>query len=100
MVPMGTNTDQWIADVGSYIRSGFGGGSWFITPADVARVRAATNARRTPWTVPELEASLPRLLVADTTWKATASHNPAGATAAMTFSGWSTGVPQQAGMSF
>ena len=100
MVPMGTNTDQWIADVGSYIRSGFGGGSWFITPADVARVRAATNARRTPWTAPELEASLPRLLVADTTWKATASHNPAGATAALNFSGWSSGAPQRAGMWF
>lgn len=100
MVPMGTNTDQWIADVGSYVRSGFGGSGWLITPADVAKVRAANAARTTPWTVPDLEASLPRLLVPDPTWKATASHNSSAATAALNFSGWSTKAPQEADMWF
>jgi hypothetical protein len=100
MVPMGTNTDRWVADITSYIRSGYGGGSWRIMPEDVARVRAANAARKTPWTVADLEASLPRLLVPDPAWKATASHNPALATAALNFSGWSTEAPQEAGMWF
>ena len=65
MVPMGTNTDEWIAAVASYVRSGFGGSGWVVTPADVARVRAATTGRKTPWTIEELEASLPHALVPD-----------------------------------
>ena len=100
MVPMGANSDRWIADIGTYIRSGFGGGAWVITEEDVARVRAAGAARKSPWTVPELEASLPRLLVPDTRWKAAASHNPGDATAALNFSGWSSLVGQERGMWF
>ena len=99
MVPMGTNTDEWVASVASYVRSGFGASSWLVTPADVARVRAATS-RTTPWTYPELEASLPRALAADTTWKLTASHNPSDAGGATNYSGWSSKAPQQAGMWF
>jgi mono/diheme cytochrome c family protein/glucose/arabinose dehydrogenase len=113
MVPLGANRDEWIADVASYVRNSFGNSGSLVTPADVARVRAATAARRTPWTVEELEASLPRPLVPDESWRVTASHdaqpppaaNPAGgfsmevrATGALTHLGWTTGVPQQAGM--
>ena len=87
MVPMGTNTDEWIAAVASYVRSGFGGAGWLVTPADVARVRAATAGRKTPWTLEELEASLPRALVADATWKVTASHNAADAAQGVNFLG-------------
>ena len=47
--------------------------------ADVARVRAATAARKAMWTPEELEASLPKLLLAQPTWKVTASHNAAAA---------------------
>ena len=75
MVPMGAQNDQWIANIASYVRNSFGNSASFITPADVARVRAATTARKTPWTVAELEGALPRLLPVDPTWKATASHN-------------------------
>jgi mono/diheme cytochrome c family protein len=99
MVPMGTNTDEWIADVASYVRSGFGG-SWLVTPADVARVRTATSGRKTPWTPAELEASLPRALVPDATWHVTASHNSADAAKGVNFAGWTTGAPQQPGMWF
>jgi mono/diheme cytochrome c family protein/glucose/arabinose dehydrogenase len=100
MVPMGTNTDEWIASVSSYIRSGFGGSAWLVSPTDVARVRAATAKRSTPWTYAELEASLPKALVADTSWKLTASHNPAAAGGGTNFSGWSSDAPQQPGMWF
>jgi mono/diheme cytochrome c family protein/glucose/arabinose dehydrogenase len=100
MVPMGTNRDEWIADVSSYVRNSFGNYGAFVTAADVARVRRATDSRKTMWTLPELEASLPRLLTAQPDWKATASDNPARAASAFTFLGWSTGAPQQPGMWF
>ena len=59
MVPMGANSDEWVASVASYIRSGFGTTDWFIAPADVAKARADTANRTTPWTVAELEANPP-----------------------------------------
>jgi mono/diheme cytochrome c family protein len=99
MVPMGTNTDEWIAAVASYVRSGFGS-SWVVTPSDVAKVRTATSKRSSPWTLPELESSLPRPLVADPAWKVTASHNPGDAIRGVNFAGWNSGAPQQAGMWF
>ena len=115
MVAMGTNNDRWIADIASYVRNGFGNSGNFVTADDVSRVRAATGDRRTPWTVAELDASLPRLLVPDATWHVTASHdgrpapqaNAEGgynfigtAAGALSFLGWTTGVAQQAGMWF
>ena len=59
MVPMG-GTDEWVAGIASYVRNSFGNSGGMVTPADVARVRAETAGRKTPWTLPELEASLPR----------------------------------------
>ena len=115
MVAMGSNKDQWIADVTSYVRNSFGNSGTFATPEDVARVRAGSGDRKTPWTVAELEASLPRPLVPEPSWKVTASHDsrPApqanaeggynfigNAAGALSFLGWTTGVPQQAGMWF
>jgi mono/diheme cytochrome c family protein len=114
MVAMGSNNDRWIADIASYVRTSFGNSGTLATPADVARVRTAAGARG-PWTVAELEASLPRALVPDSTWKVTASHdsqpkpqanaeggyNYAGSAAgALNYLGWTTGVAQQPGMWF
>ena len=65
MLPMGAQNDQWIANVSSYIRNEFGNSAPFITPAEVARVRTATANRKSMWTYPELEVSLPRLLPVD-----------------------------------
>ena len=45
MIPMGQQNDEWIASVGSYIRNSFGNRASFVTPADVARVRAGTAGR-------------------------------------------------------
>ena len=98
MIPMGTNSNEWIAAIGSYVRNSFGNTGPFIMAADVARVRAMTSGRKTMWTVAELEASLPMMLHAEPTWKATASHNVAVAPAALTLSGWTTAAPQQPGM--
>jgi mono/diheme cytochrome c family protein len=100
MVAMGSNKDQWIADISTYVRTSFGNSASWVTPGDVARVRDAVGHRRPPWTVAELEASLPRPLIPDATWKVTASHNAATAAGALNFARWTTGVPQQAGMWF
>ncbi len=104
MVSMASNKDEWIAAVGSYVRNSFGNRGAFITPEDVARVRASTADRKGPWTVEAAQASLPTEIAEQKLWKATASVNSetaarAFASAAATGS-WSTGKPQQADMWF
>ena len=61
MIAMGMQSDEWIASIGSFVRNSFGNRSAFIQPADVARLRAATASRKTPWTTTEVSASLPRV---------------------------------------
>jgi mono/diheme cytochrome c family protein len=98
MVPM-DNTDEWIAGIASYVRTSFGNNGDLVTPADVARVRAEIAGRKTPWTAPELEASLPRSLDAQQ-FTLTASHGGATAPGAATLRGWNSGVAQVPGMWF
>ena len=100
MAPMGDHDDAWVAGVASYVRLALGNRATPVRPADVARVRAATAARKTPWTYPELAASVPVPLRPQATWKATASHNAAKARGAFDFAGWTSGEPQAAGMWF
>jgi mono/diheme cytochrome c family protein/glucose/arabinose dehydrogenase len=99
MVPMGANRDEWVAAIASYVRNSFGNSATVVTTADVARARAAVD-RKTPWTQPELEASLPTPLVPQAAWKVTASHNAQTAAGGLNFQGWTTGAPQQPGMWF
>jgi glucose/arabinose dehydrogenase/mono/diheme cytochrome c family protein len=98
MIPMGENTDEWIASVGSYIRTAFGNRASMITASDVARVRASTKSRKTPWTVAEIESSMPRMATVDNGWKVTASHNSATASDALSIRPWTSGRAQAAGM--
>jgi mono/diheme cytochrome c family protein len=100
MAPMGTNRDEWIAAIASYSRNAFGNVGTFVSPDDVARVRASTADRKTFWKVDELLASLPAPLEVLPSWKASASHNPGAALGALNFASWSTGAPQQPGMWF
>jgi mono/diheme cytochrome c family protein len=100
MIPMGQQTDQWVADIGSYVRNAFGNTGTFISAADVARVRALSSSRASMWTVEEIERTLPVDLQPQPDWKVTASHNPASAASGLTLRGWTSGVPQQAGMWF
>jgi hypothetical protein len=99
MIPMGTNDDEWVASVSSYVRQNFGNSGGFVTPADVARVRAETRGRKTPWEVDALTAALPTPLVKEG-WVLTASHNAAVANRALSLQSWNSGAPQQAGMWF
>ena len=99
MMPMGVNSDDWVAAIASYVRRSFGNTASFVSPADVARVRAATGDRKTSWTIQELTASLPSQLQTDG-WKAAASHNPDDASAGLRLTTWSSGAAQAAGMWF
>ncbi len=98
MAPLGSNRDQWIADIASFVRNSFGNVATWVTATDVARVRASTSGRTSPWTLAELELSLPRLLIPDATWSATASHNSARAAGALDYTRWTSDAPQQPGM--
>ena len=98
MVPMGAQTNDWVAAIASYVRNDFGNTGSYVTPADVARVRAATAGRKTPWTALEIDKTLPVLVPSDQTWRATASHNAAAADRALTIIGWTSMEPQQPGM--
>jgi mono/diheme cytochrome c family protein len=76
MIPMATNDDAWIASVLSYVRNSFGNRAGFVTPDEVARLRAASKDRTQPWTIEELRARLPQPLPQREKWKLTASHAP------------------------
>ncbi|HEV3165611.1 MAG TPA: c-type cytochrome [Isosphaeraceae bacterium] len=103
MAPMGSNNDEWVAAVASYIRNAFGNSGSMIKPAEVADTRAAGNGRSFPWTVEELESTLPGFLRYRPDWKVTASHNSEMDGFAINSPGfvrWDTGAPQQPGMWF
>ena len=100
MPPMGASSDRWLADIVSYIRNAFGNAAPTVTEEDVARARRQTSGRQAMWTVAELERSLPRPLIPDIAWDASASHNTAGADGAFDYARWSTEAPQQPGMWF
>ena len=102
MVPMGTNTDDWIADVASYVRNSFGNAAPFVTPERVAAVRKA-NPRTAMWSYAELVSTTPMPLLNQAQWKATASHNPEAAGNGINGEGttrWESGVAQTPGMWF
>jgi mono/diheme cytochrome c family protein/glucose/arabinose dehydrogenase len=99
MAPMGAMSDAALADLATFVRNSFGNSAAAVTEGDVARVRKQ-SARKTMWTIEELQQVLPHPRIPDATWRATASHNAASAAAAFDLTRWSTGAPQQAGMWF
>ncbi len=102
MVPMGTNTDDWIAEIASYVRNSFGNSASFVTPERVAAVRKA-NPRTSMWSFAELVSTTPMPLLNQAQWKATASHNAAAASDGINGEGttrWESAVAQEPGMWF
>ncbi len=96
MIPMHGFSDEALAGIASYVRNSFGNNAGYITATDVARVRAA-NTRTTPWTVAELEAALPTILLPDASWKVSASStgtaNSANVQNAFNLNGWTLPAP-------
>jgi mono/diheme cytochrome c family protein len=100
MVPMGSNTDEWIADVASYVRNAFGNNAPFVTPEHVAAVRKA-NPRTQMWSFSELVSTTPMPLLTQAQWKASASHNTETAGNGINGEGttrWESGAVQEPGM--
>jgi mono/diheme cytochrome c family protein/glucose/arabinose dehydrogenase len=92
------SSDEWVAAVASYVRHSFGNRASLVKAGDVARVRAVHTGRKALWNTTELLAALPKPLVADASWKLTASHNAAIASQAISLNPWTSGHAQQPGM--
>jgi mono/diheme cytochrome c family protein len=60
MPPMGTLDDQQLAAILTYIRRAWGHEAGPVSPEILARVRAQSQGRQTPWTATELSALGPR----------------------------------------
>ena len=101
MLPMGANSDQWIADVATYIRNTWGNQAPLIEDVDVARVREASKDRLSPWTLVELAPFDPPELKDRGLWKLAASHGGGklkNAVDGNQGSRWDTGTVQRPGM--
>ena len=100
MVPLGSNSDDWIADVASYVRKAFGNQGALVTKDDVKKLRNATKGRVAAWTIDELRAGLPQPLDDLSAWKLTSSHNEANLSKALDndpATRWSTNKFQSGG---
>jgi mono/diheme cytochrome c family protein len=71
MVSMGTNSDQWIADVACYVRKAFGNQGELVSKNDVKNLRNASKSHPLPWTIDELRAGFPQPLTNRKDWKLT-----------------------------
>lgn len=107
MVPMGSNSDEWIASVSSFIRTNLNNEAQPVTVADVARVRKETETQTKPYSHEMLVASVPQIVDAQAGWNIKASQSgvmrigmTASPRAAFDFEGWTTGVSQEPGMWF
>ena len=107
MVGNAEQSDQWIADISSYIRKSFGNEASMIAPDHVARIREATQDRESPYSLDELISSVPGVLEPSQEWKTLASHSgpviiggSAEPAAAFGHEGWTTGIAQQNDMWF
>jgi mono/diheme cytochrome c family protein/glucose/arabinose dehydrogenase len=103
MVPMGSNTDEWIADVASYVRNAFGNSAEMISAEQVAAIRKA-SVRTEPWTQATLEAAVPTPLDR-TGWRLSASHGTNTAANILQQDAnppvrWESAAPQVPGMWF
>jgi len=85
MIAMGDNSNEWIADVSSYVRNSFGNRGAFVLPEDVKRLRETWRARTEPWTPETLSASITQPLSNISEWKVSASHNTESALLALDF---------------
>src|SRR5205823_5800863 len=100
MVSQAQQPDEWIAAVASYVRNAFTNSAGFVSPSQIAAVRARTALRSAAWTYPELARTVPVLMHQTSAWKAAASHASDRAVRAFGTAGWNSAVPQTPGMWF
>ena len=107
MVGNKEQSDEWISAITSYIRQNLSNKASMISEERVAKVRARTTDRHTPYTFEELLGAVPQVIVPSDDWNITASHavptrigGTAAPVSAFNFEGWSTGESQKNGMWF
>ena len=105
MAPMKDQSDEWVANVISYIRNGLSNEASLITPTQVAQVRQKTAEQMTMYKYDNLVKLAPREILLQEGLKITASHTAStriggniAPQSAFTYEGWSTGVKQEKGM--
>jgi len=101
MIPQNSNSDQWLADITSYVRNSFGNNGPFVQAGKVGNLRKELSSRTKAWNIDELRALLPLMLDNRKAWKLSSSQN-AGALAGCVdnnpSSRWDTGAAQMPGM--
>jgi mono/diheme cytochrome c family protein len=101
MIPQNSNSDQWLADITSYVRNSFGNKGPFVQAGKVGNLRKELSSRTKAWNIDELRALLPLMLDNRKAWKLSSSQN-AGALAGCVdnnpSSRWDTGASQLPGM--
>ena len=101
MIPMGSNGDEWVASVLSYVRTNFGNNSSTISSKEVNAIRKAAKGRKTPWKFSELTATHATAMLKRKDWKLTASEKSKSAKNAVNGnlkSRYDTGKKQAPGM--
>lgn len=105
MASMKEQSDEWVADVVSYIRNGLSNDASLITPQQVAKIRARTAEQKTIYQHDKLLKSVPKEILVQDGLKVTASHTVStriggnvSPLSAFTYEGWSTGINQEKGM--
>ncbi|MCX8239184.1 MAG: discoidin domain-containing protein [Akkermansiaceae bacterium] len=74
MVAMGTNNNEWVADITTYVRNSFGNNESLTSPSQVAKIRRQHKDRKEPWTQIELEKLSPPVLANQDKWQLSSSH--------------------------
>ncbi|PLK43258.1 c-type cytochrome [Emticicia sp. TH156] len=105
MASMKEQSDEWVADVISFIRNGLSNDASLISADAVAKIRQKTAGQAGMYQYASLIQSVPRELQQREGWKVTASNTAStriggnvSPTTAFTYEGWSTGVKQEKGM--
>lgn len=105
MASMREQSDEWVADVVSYIRNGLSNDASLITPQLVASIRAKTADQKGIYQYDKLVKLVPREILVQNGCVVTASHTAStriggnvSPNSAFTYEGWSTGVKQEKGM--
>ncbi|MDD7986161.1 cytochrome C [Lentisphaera marina] len=55
MAPMGSNDDEWMSSITTYIRNEWGNGASAIQARQIQKIRSSYGSRSKPWTQKELE---------------------------------------------
>jgi mono/diheme cytochrome c family protein len=101
MIPQNSNSDQWIADIVSYVRNSFGNRGDLVDVKEVTALRKELASRTKPWSIAELQSLSPQPLGNRNAWKLKASHNEVGLKLCVDGKAdtrWDTRTPQINGM--